>query len=32
MSRRIIVEAFVVVAQLRLEELTRRWRERRQAT
>jgi dolichol-phosphate mannosyltransferase len=32
MSRRIIVEAFVVVVQLRLEELTSRWRERRQAT
>jgi dolichol-phosphate mannosyltransferase len=32
MSRRIIVEAFVVVVQLRFEELTSRWRERRQAT
>ncbi|HEV8699504.1 MAG TPA: polyprenol monophosphomannose synthase [Candidatus Limnocylindrales bacterium] len=32
MSRRIIVEAFVVVVRLRLEELTRRWRERRQPT
>jgi dolichol-phosphate mannosyltransferase len=32
MSRRIIVEAFVVVVQLRLEELTSRWRERRQPT
>ena len=32
MSRRIIVEAFVVVVQLRLEELTNRWRERRQPT
>jgi dolichol-phosphate mannosyltransferase len=32
MSRRIIVEAFVVVVQLRLEELTSRWRERRHAT
>jgi dolichol-phosphate mannosyltransferase len=32
MSRRIIVEAFVVVIQLRLEELSSRWRERRQPT
>ncbi|HEV8281407.1 MAG TPA: polyprenol monophosphomannose synthase [Candidatus Limnocylindrales bacterium] len=32
MSRRIIVEAFVVVVRLRLEEVTRRWRERRQPT
>jgi dolichol-phosphate mannosyltransferase len=32
MSRRIIVEAFVVVVQLRIEELTSRWRERRRAT
>jgi dolichol-phosphate mannosyltransferase len=32
MSRRIIAEAFVVVVQLRFEELTSRWRERRQAT
>jgi dolichol-phosphate mannosyltransferase len=32
MSRRIIVEAFVVVVQLRFEELVRRWRERRQPT
>jgi dolichol-phosphate mannosyltransferase len=32
MSRRIIVEAFVVVIQLRLEELAGRWRERRQPT
>jgi dolichol-phosphate mannosyltransferase len=32
MSRRIIVEAFVVVIRLRFEELTRRWRERRQPT
>jgi dolichol-phosphate mannosyltransferase len=32
MSRRIILEAFVVVVQLRLEELTNRWRERRQPT
>jgi dolichol-phosphate mannosyltransferase len=32
MSRRIIVEAFIVVVRLRLEELTRRWRERRQPT
>jgi dolichol-phosphate mannosyltransferase len=32
MSRRIIVEAFVVVVQLRLEELLNRWRERRQPT
>jgi dolichol-phosphate mannosyltransferase len=32
MSRRIIVEAFVVVVQLRVEELTSRWRERRQPT
>jgi dolichol-phosphate mannosyltransferase len=32
MSRRIIVEAFLVVVQLRFEELTSRWRERRQPT
>ena len=32
MSRRIVVEAFVVVVQLRVEELTARWRGRRQAT
>ena len=32
MSRRIIVEAFIVVIQLRLEELSSRWRERRQPT
>jgi dolichol-phosphate mannosyltransferase len=32
MSRRIIVEAFVVVVQLRIEELTARWRGRRQPT
>jgi dolichol-phosphate mannosyltransferase len=32
MSRRIIAEAFVVVVQLRFEELTSRWRERRQPT
>jgi dolichol-phosphate mannosyltransferase len=32
MSRRIIDEAFVVVVQLRFEELTSRWRERRQPT
>jgi dolichol-phosphate mannosyltransferase len=32
MSRRIVVEAFVVVVQLRFEELASRWRERRQAT
>src|SRR5689334_9743254 len=32
MSRRIVVEAFVVVVQLRLEDLRGRWRERRQAT
>jgi len=32
MSRRIVVEALVVVVQLRLEELRGRWRERRQAT
>ena len=32
MSRRIVVEALVVVVQLRLEELLGRWRERRQAT
>jgi dolichol-phosphate mannosyltransferase len=32
MSRRIVVEALVVVVQLRLEDLRGRWRERRQAT
>ena len=32
MSRRIVVEALVVVVQLRLEELRGRWRERRQPT
>ena len=32
MSRRIVVEAFVVVVQLRLEELLARWRGRRQTT
>jgi dolichol-phosphate mannosyltransferase len=32
MSRRIVVEAFVVVVQLRVEELTARWRGRRQPT
>jgi dolichol-phosphate mannosyltransferase len=32
MSRRIVVEALVVVIQLRLEELQGRWRERRQPT
>jgi dolichol-phosphate mannosyltransferase len=32
MSRRIIVEALIVVVQLRLEELTGRWRGRRQPT
>jgi dolichol-phosphate mannosyltransferase len=32
MSRRIIVEALIVVLQLRLEELRGRWRERRQTT
>ena len=32
MSRRIVVEAFVVVVQLRAEELTARWRGRRQPT
>jgi dolichol-phosphate mannosyltransferase len=32
MSRRIVVEALVVVVQLRLEELRNRWRERRQPT
>jgi len=32
MSRRIVVEAFVVVVQLRVEELTARWRGRRQST
>jgi dolichol-phosphate mannosyltransferase len=32
MSRRIVVEALVVVIQLRLEELRGRWRERRQPT
>jgi dolichol-phosphate mannosyltransferase len=32
MSRRIIAEAFLVVIQLRFEELMRRWRERRQPT
>ncbi len=32
MSRRIIVEALVVVVQLRLEDLRGRWRERRQPT
>ncbi|HET8786595.1 MAG TPA: polyprenol monophosphomannose synthase [Candidatus Limnocylindrales bacterium] len=32
MSRRIVVEAIVVVVQLRLEDLRGRWRERRQAT
>jgi dolichol-phosphate mannosyltransferase len=32
MSRRIVVEALVVVLQLRLEELQSRWRERRQPT
>ena len=32
MSRRIVVEALVVVVQLRLEDLLGRWRERRQAT
>jgi dolichol-phosphate mannosyltransferase len=32
MSRRIVVEALVVVVQLRLEDLRRRWRERRQPT
>ena len=32
MSKRIVVEAFVVVVQLRVEELTARWRGRRQPT
>jgi len=32
MSRRIVVEALVVVVQLRLEDVRGRWRERRQAT
>jgi dolichol-phosphate mannosyltransferase len=32
MSRRIVVEALIVVVQLRLEDLRGRWRERRQAT
>jgi dolichol-phosphate mannosyltransferase len=32
MSRRIVVEALVVVVQLRLEDLRGRWRERREAT
>jgi dolichol-phosphate mannosyltransferase len=32
MSRRIVVEALVVVVQLRLEDLRGRWRERRQTT
>ena len=32
MSRRIVIEAFVVVVQLRAEELTARWRGRRQPT
>jgi dolichol-phosphate mannosyltransferase len=32
MSRRIVVEALVVVVQLRLEDLRSRWRERRQPT
>ncbi len=32
MSRRIVVEALVVVVQLRLEDLRGRWRERRQPT
>jgi dolichol-phosphate mannosyltransferase len=32
MSRRIIVEAFIVVVQLRIEELTGRWRGRRKST
>jgi dolichol-phosphate mannosyltransferase len=32
MSRRIVVEALVVVVQLRLEELRDRWRERRRST
>jgi len=32
MSRRIVIEALVVVVQLRLEDLRVRWRERRQAT
>jgi dolichol-phosphate mannosyltransferase len=32
MSRRIVIEALVVVVQLRLEELRGRWRERRQPT
>ena len=32
MSRRIVIEALVVVVQLRLEDLRGRWRERRQAT
>jgi dolichol-phosphate mannosyltransferase len=32
MSRRIVVEALVVVVQLRLEELRGRWQERRQPT
>jgi dolichol-phosphate mannosyltransferase len=32
MSRRIVIEAFVVVVQLRIEELTARWRGRRQPT
>ena len=32
MSRRIVVEALVVVVQLRLEDLRGRWRARRQTT